>query len=105
MTSSIIEADIYQGFSGEWLTRGGEHYVAKTSAEAFVQHINSLGVSLLGIEGFVLHHNTTMSVMNTIADYSCGGDSTAPVAPDVINHYLDTTSHLVTHFCFVLDMP
>lgn len=99
MATTIIESDIYQGFSGDWLQRGGEYYVAKADAEAFLRHLNTNHVDLIGIEGFVLHHNTTMSVMNTIADYSAG----APTSED-LSAYLNGTTHLVSHFCFVIDV-
>lgn len=98
MANTIIESDIYKGFSGDWQQRGGEHYVARESAEDFVAYVGELGITVLGIEGIVLHHNTTMPVINTIADYSAG----APTVDDITS-YLKTTSHLVTHFCFVLN--
>jgi hypothetical protein len=93
------EAQLYDGFNGEWFKDVSEYFVGKKSAVDFVIYSLKQNVRILGIEGFVIRAGAATPVLSAIADYS----TSSPSWND-LNNFMTSTTNVVTHFNFVLEV-
>jgi hypothetical protein len=95
----MTEAEIYSGFSGQWLKRTNEYFVAKESALSFLSHASKNNIRILGIEGFQLNEGITMPIMEQIADYSAGVPN-----KEILQSFFSAAPSHLTHYTFVLEL-
>lgn len=95
----MTEAEIYSGFSGNWLKSANEYYVSEEAAPDFVGYLLKNNIRILGIEGFYLTSEVTQPELEKIADFSV-----AQPSKEVLLSFLKSIPNNVTHYNFVLDI-